>query len=134
MPRNTSKFFSLTKKKSIELQRVSSSGEYSDTTGLWVPAIKEAVTIEVNIQPFKPSQYLLLPESSRTKEWLNVYSEYELRSGSEGEGSREADKFIYQGKLYKIMDVKKWGMGVLDHFHAHAALDSPTPIGVDING
>jgi len=127
MPRRTSKFFSLTGKVKLQIRRSQGGGEHSDITGLWEPSPKKIVEIEANVQPFKFSQTMLLSEADRTKEWLNVWSENEIKKAEDGDSGIEADVFIYRNKVYKVMDVKVWTMGVLDHYHAHAALDSPTP-------
>lgn len=129
MPRRINrgeKFFSLTGHINLEVRRSLGGGDYNDD-GIWVPSQKKIVTIRANVQPFNTSQTLLLPEADRTKEWIHVRSPDQIIKMEEGENGTEADVFIYFGKVYKVMALRVYRMGVLDHYHAHAALDSPTP-------
>lgn len=134
MARGINKMFTLTRKVTLNINRASGAGDYSDTTGSWIPASPTTVPIEANVQPFKPSQTLMLAESERTREWLNIWSQTEIKKMVEGAGGNDADTFTYNNKFYKVMTVQTYKMGVLDHYKATAALDSPTPIGVDLNG
>lgn len=133
MARGISRLFSLTKYVDLVITRSIGKGDYSDVTGKYVEAQTKEVEIKANIQPMKASQTLLLPESDRTKEWLNVWSQSEIRKMQEGDGGWDADTFIYNKKKYKVMGVSTYQMGVLDHYQAKACLDSPTPRGA-ING
>lgn len=117
---------------SVTLLRPSAEGDFSDTTGKWVPsATNSNVPIKCNVQPFKASQTLMLAESDRTKDWLNIWSESEIRKSQEGEGGHEADTFLWHGTTYKVMKVKIWD-GY--HYHAQACALGKTPIGIDLNG
>ena len=126
MPRAINKFFSLTKKVELILTR-RGAGEYSDTTGKHIPATPTEVTIEANVQPMKFSHVMMMDSAQRTKEWLNIWSVFEIKKMKEGTGGWDSDTFMWEGKKFKVMDVQYYRMGVLDHYHAKAALDSPTP-------
>ncbi len=123
MPR----LFFLTKYVNQDFNRSSGKTEYSDVTGLPVPSSTSVVTIKANIQPFSDSQTLMLDAAERTKEWIWVFAESEIRKMEEGAGGYDADTFTWQGKLYEVMQVKPYKMGVLDHWEAKACLASPTP-------
>ena len=129
MSRGITKMFTLTRKITLNINRTSGSGSYSDTNGSWVPASTTVISVEVNVQPFRASQTLLLPESERTREWVNIWSQSEIKKMKEGSGGNDADTFTYNNKFYKVMSVEYYRMGVLDHYKATAALDSPTPGG-----
>lgn len=121
----------LLNKHTVTLKRTSVSGAYSDTTGKWVPATSTDVVIKCQVQPFKFSQTLMLPEADRTKDWLNIWSASEIRKMAEGEGGHDADTFVWHNTLYKVMGVKIWEG---HHYHAQACAIGKTPSGVDLNG
>lgn len=123
MPR----LFLLTKYVDLDIIRSNGQAEYSDTTGLPVPVGTTTVTIKANVQPFKDSQTMMLDAAERTREWLMVYSESEVRKLKEGEDGWDADTFIWEGRLYEVMQVQCYKMGILNHWEAKAALASPTP-------
>jgi hypothetical protein len=116
--------FLLTKKVSIDIIR-QTQGSY--VNGDWVEGTETTVPTEVNIQPLKDSEILLLPESERTKEWYKLYSAEELRTAKEGTGGYGADEFIWQGDRYRVMKARNFAMGTLDHFRAFAARIPLTP-------
>jgi len=116
--------FLLTKKVSIDIIR-QTQGSYIN--GDWVEGTETTVPTEVNIQPLKDSEILLLPESERTKEWYKLYSAEELRTAKEGTGGYGADEFIWQGDRYRVMKARNFAMGTLDHFRAFAARIPLTP-------
>ena len=110
--------FLLTKKIPIDLIR-KTAGSYVD--GEWVEGAETTVTIDVNIQPLKPSELLILPEADRSRQWWKVYSASEIRMDKQGASGWAADEFIYQGDRYKVMKVENYSMGVLNHYRALAA-------------
>lgn len=110
--------FLLTKKIPITILR-KSAGSYVE--GEWVPGAEVEVPREVNIQPFKDQDLLLLPESERSREWYKLYCAEELLTLKQGVGGHAADEFIWEGDRYKIMKVKYYKMGILDHWRATAA-------------
>lgn len=110
--------FLLTKKIPLTLIR-SSAGSYVD--GEWVEGTETNITIDVNIQPLKPSELLILPEADRSRQWWKVYSASEIRMDKQGTSGWSADEFVYQGDRYKVMKVENYSMGILNHFRALAA-------------
>lgn len=116
--------FLLTKTVSIGIIR-KTQGSYVD--GDWVEGTSVTVPTEVNIQPLREDEILLLPEAERTKEWYKLYSADELRTAKEGVSGYGADEFEWNGELYRIMKVRCYQMQTLDHFKAMAARINITP-------
>ena len=110
--------FLLTKKIPLTIIR-STQGSY--VNGEWVEGTETQVPLEVNIQPFKDQDLLLLPEADRSREWYKIYCADEIRMDKQGTSGWSADEFVYEGNRYKVMKSKKWSMGVLDHFEVAAA-------------
>jgi hypothetical protein len=111
--------FLLTKKIPLTIYRTT-QGSYVD--GEWVEGTEVEVPLEVNIQPFRDEDLLLLPESDRSREWYKLYCADEIRMDKQGTSGWEADEFILDGDRYKVMKVKPYDkMGILDHWKAHAA-------------
>lgn len=116
--------FLLTKSITLTVYR-KTQGSY--VNGDWVEGTEAEITRTVNIQPLKPNEILLLPESERTRQWWKVYSDEDLRTDKEGAGGYSADEFIYQGERYKVMKVSNYEMGVLNHHKALATRIELTP-------
>ena len=111
--------FLLTKKIPLTIYRTT-QGSYVD--GEWVEGTEVEVPLEVNIQPFRDKDLLLLPESDRSREWYKLYCVDEVRMDKQGVAGWQADEFILDGDRYKVMKVKPYDkMGILDHWKAHAA-------------
>ncbi len=127
MARGINRLFTLTKYIALDLSRSVGVGTTSPTTGKYIPASRTTVTIDANIQPMKFAQTLMMESGQRTKEWVVMWSTSEIKKAQEGTGGWEADTFVWNNKTYKVMAVESFRMGVLDHYHAKAALDSPTP-------
>ena len=111
--------FLLTKKIPLTIYRTSAQGTYVD--GEWVEGTAIEVVREVNIQPFKDDELLLLPEADRAREWYKLYCAEDLIADKPGALGTIADEFIWNGDRYKVMKVKRYQMQTLDHFKAHAA-------------
>ena len=110
--------FLLTKKIPLTLIR-SAAGSYVD--GEWVEGTETNVSIDVNIQPLKEAELLLLPEADRGKQWWKMYSASEIRMDKQGTSGWSADEFVYQGDRYKVMKVENYAMSILNHYKALAA-------------
>ena len=110
--------FLLTKKIPLTIIR-STQGSY--VNGEWVEGTQTQVPLEVNIQPFKDEDLLLLPEADRTREWYKIYCANEIRMDKQGTSGWSADEFVYEGDRYKVMKVKHYSMSILDHYRAIAA-------------
>ena len=115
--------FLLTKKIPLTIYR-KEKGSY--VRGVWVDGPEVEVVVEVNIQPVKPSEVQMMPESDRTREWYKVYSADLLRTKQEGGNGWDADQFEWQGHRYEVMKVQNYSMSILDHFKAWAARIGPT--------
>lgn len=81
----------------------------------------------VNIQPLKDSEYLLLPEGYRARDWLKIYSKEALQGPREGPDGQDGDRFTYKGTLYEVVRCKPYSMGVLDHYKSLAVSVEKTP-------
>lgn len=116
--------FLLTHKIPVEITR-RSLGAYVD--GDWVEGSTTTFTAMINIQPMKPYEIMILPESERTRSWWKLYSTEVLRTAKEG--SWDADEFTWKNDKYKIMRVDDWtsGMGILEHTRSQAVRFELTP-------
>lgn len=118
--------FLLTHKIPITIYR-QESGSFVD--GDWVDGAVVEVPLEVNIQPLKPYEIMMLPEADRTRVWVKFYSADYARTLKEGTYGWSADEFIWKNDRYKIMKVDDWtnGMGILEHVKIQAARIELTP-------
>jgi len=98
-----------------------------------VEGTTSTLTIQGNVQPLKDYELMQLPESERTRDWQKVYTAEEMRSEVEGDGGWGADTFLWEsmedGKTYtyRVMKVRRYKMGILDHWRAFCARESLTP-------
>ena len=111
--------FLLTKKIPLTVYRTTAQGSY--VNGSWVAGSTVEVIREVNIQPFKDEELLLLPEADRSREWYKLYCAEDFIADKPGASGTIADEFVWNGDRYKVMKVKAYGMSVLDHYKVHAA-------------
>ena len=111
--------FLLTKKIPLTIYRTSAQGTYVD--GEWVEGTAVEVVREVNIQPFKDEELLLLPEADRAREWYKLYCVEDLIADKPGASGTIADEFVFQNYRYKVMKVRNYSMGTLNHHRALAA-------------
>jgi hypothetical protein len=111
--------FLLTKKIPLTIYRTSAQGSY--VNGEWVEGAAVEVVREVNIQPFKDEELLLLPEADRSREWYKLYCAEDLIAAKPGVNGTAADEFMYKGDRYKVMKVRAYDMSILDHYRATAA-------------
>lgn len=110
--------FALTKKIPLTILR---RGKPTLVRGKWVEAEPTKVEVEVNIQPLKVSELMLLPESSRVRQWYKLYCADEIRTGREGDDGHAPDQFVFQGDLYEVMKAESYSMGILNHWKVLAA-------------
>lgn len=110
--------FQLTRHVFIDVIRVG-EGEY--VKHRWVEGGETIINIKANVQPARFKDLQLLPESERTKEYIKVFSVEELRTAKEGVNNHGADIILWKGNRYRVMSVKNYEMGVLDHYKALAA-------------
>lgn len=111
--------FLLTKKTPLTVYRTTAQGSY--VNGSWVAGSTVEVIREVNIQPFKDEELLLLPEADRSREWYKLYCAEDFIADKPGDSGTIADEFVWNGDRYKVMKVKRYQMQTLDHFRAMAA-------------
>lgn len=111
--------FLLTKKIPLTVYRTTAQGSY--VNGSWVAGSTVEVVREVNIQPFKDEELLLLPEADRSREWYKLYCAEDFIADKPGASGTIADEFVWNGDRYKVMKVRAYGMSVLDHYKVHAA-------------
>ena len=106
--------FLLTHKIPVEITRTTAD-TYVD--GDPVPGTSTTFTAMINIQPAKPYEILMMPESDRTRSWWKVYSADVLRTLREGVDGWSADTFQWKDDTYKVMRVDDWtsGMSILEH-------------------
>ena len=118
--------FLLTHKIPLTIYR-QTSGSFVD--GDWVEGTVTEVLLQVNIQPLKPYEIMMLPEADRTRVWVKFYSADYARTLKEGTSGWDADEFIWKNDRYKIMKVDDWtnGMGILEHVKIQAARIELTP-------
>lgn len=118
--------FLLTHKIPLTIYR-QASGSFVD--GDWVEGSVVEVVLQVNIQPLKPYEIMILPEADRTRVWVKFYSADYARTLKEGTTGWDADEFIWKNDRYKIMKVDDWtnGMGILEHVRVQAARIELTP-------
>lgn len=118
--------FLLTNKISITIiRRV--AGSY--VNGDWVDGTTSNVSISANVQPVKPHELLMFPESERSKSWLRIFSDSLVRTQKEGAGGHDADEFTWKGERFKVMKVNDWlsGMSILEHCEAFCVRIELTP-------
>lgn len=118
--------FLLTHKIPLTIFR-KSEGSY--VNGRWVEGSTSEIILQVNIQPLKPYEILMLPEADRTRAWVKFYSADYARTLKEGTNGWSADEFIWKGDRYKVMRVDDWtsGMSILEHVKVYAARIELTP-------
>jgi hypothetical protein len=118
--------FLLTHKIPLTIFR-KSEGSY--VNGRWVEGSLVEIVLQVNIQPLKPHEIMMFPESDRTRAWFKFYSADYARTLKEGTNGWSADEFVWKGDRYKIMRVDDWtsGMSILEHVKVYAARIELTP-------
>ena len=118
--------FLLTHKIPLTIFR-KSEGSY--VNGRWVEGSLVEIVLQVNIQPLKPHEIMMFPESDRTRAWFKFYSADYARTLKEGTNGWSADEVVWKGDRYKIMRVDDWtaGMSILEHVKVYAARIELTP-------
>lgn len=107
------------------------AGSY--VNGEWIEGTTVDVPVMLKVQPVKPFELQQFPESERSREWLKVYSDTNLRSQVEGVGGFDADEFewesVVDGQLYtfKIMKTYRFKDSAIDHWKGWAARIELTP-------
>lgn len=118
MARRTVPPFFLTRHVFIDVIRIG-EGRYENYR--WVEGEEEVLNIKANVQPAKFKDLQMLPESERTKEYIKVFTVDPLRTIKEGKDGHGADIILWNGNRYRVVQVKNYEMGVLDHYKAICA-------------
>lgn len=122
--------FLLTGKVPLTLYR-KSPGRY--VQGRWVEGEEVEIVIEANVQPMRDWELVQLPEADRTRDYQKIYSVSQMRALNEAADGWQADEFLWDAAgdgvfhRYEIMKVRRYKMGVLDHYRAFAARKELTP-------
>lgn len=116
--------FSLVRKIPLTLYR-KTEGSYIE--GVWTSGVETTVDILANVQPLLDEEYMRIPEADRTKQWIRLFSNSELRTLKEGVDGWSADEFFWNSERYQIMRVQRYQMSVRDHWEAKAARIPLTP-------
>jgi hypothetical protein len=106
---------SLVKKVPITVYR---HAEGSYVEGEWVEGGETSFVIKGNAHPFSDYQVMLLPESDRSRSWLWLFTTSKVRAKREGSGGWGADRFIWDGEMYEVMQTQTFTMQVRDHVEA----------------
>lgn len=120
--------FTLTKKVPVILHR-RTQGQYIE--GDWVEGSLVDVVIQANVQPLKDYELMQFPESERNRDWQKVYSAETILT--QVPNLHDADEFEWESMedgqtyTYKVMKVRRYKMGILDHWRAFAARKELTP-------
>lgn len=99
-------------RKNVPLER-STGGSY--VNGRYV-ANTETVTLKASVQPTSEKDLMTLPEGRRDMGSYTLYSEQPIYA-AEQEG-QNADIVTLYGDRYEVIDVARWGNGVIDHYKA----------------
>ena len=106
--------------KTVEVKVIRRFGDY--VKGRWVEGDGEPITVKANVQPLKFHEILQLPESERTREWIKLYTTYDIISEEEGsETGKSPDIVVWNGFRYRVMRIRSYKMGVLNHNHVLCA-------------
>lgn len=97
----------------------SSGGAY--VRGVYVKSTPTSRTIKANVQPvLKSTDTLILSEGDRYKEVIKIYTTEPLLSRREGVSPVEGDLVSYNGKVFEVMRVIEYKMGILNHWKSIA--------------
>ena len=112
--------FTLTRKAKVKVVR---PGEIRNEYGRPVEDPPTEHYIQANVQPLRFKELQIMPEADRTKEWIKLYLDpcQDIRGELEGDDQQRADEVEWNGFRYKVMQIRSWQMGVLDHIEARAA-------------
>jgi hypothetical protein len=104
----------------IVVTRPASGGSF-DARGFYVTGgVPTTINTTASVQPASSKDLLLLPEGERTRETVKVYTATELFT-VDVVASRPADRFVYDGRTFEVLNVSTFKMGQLDHTKALAS-------------
>lgn len=94
--------------------------------GKLVEAAPTIVRIKANVQPMsKSTGTQFLPEESRAKRAVIVWSASEIKQKIEYNIQQKADRFFWEGEEYEVIRSVRYRMGILDHYEAVAVVVDP---------
>lgn len=118
--------FKMIKFSEIEVIRVPQG--YHNRWGEWIEPTPTTVIRNIKVQPLKPSQLAIVPESFRSRKLLQIFcNNGDLRELKQGVGGWDADRFNWQGDQYEIIRGSNYFDSILDHYEAIAARVELTP-------
>lgn len=97
-------------------------GDFDDD-GIATTPTSSPFTIIASVQPMRPDEKLMLPEGSRGRESIKLYTVSELKTMNE-ETKRPADVVNWESKKFDVFQVSRYKMGVQDHTKAIAIRQS----------
>lgn len=94
-------------------------GQY--VKGVWQANSPVSLIISASIQPVaKSTDTLMMLEGDRSKEAIKIYTTSKLLARVEGSSPVEGDLISWDGKVYEVMKVVEYKMGILNHTKAIA--------------
>jgi len=92
------------------------------TDGRPVLGTAASSTIQATVQPMKGRDLEVLPEGDRQKRWIKLYSETEIKTGTQDDGAqRGADRIGVYGEIFEVQHVERQP-AIIPHWKARAAL------------
>lgn len=101
----------------VTLKRATVAEGYTD--GRRNARTRSDVPITACVQQPNPEDLLQFPEGLRTKKWILVISEDEIR-GQDDENDMPADLVSWEGEDYEVQRVEDWLHVDIDHYEAYA--------------
>lgn len=90
--------------------------------GIWVNGAETQTEMIASIQPLSPYEVMKLPEGSRSKEMIKIYTTFALRATIESLKVK-GDRVSYRGRLYEVRKISEWEFITdIPHFKALAVL------------
>ena len=96
--------------------------------GIWQPGTESTFDIKAKVQPLKPNEVMILPESLRSRAWIKIFVQEDpsqtlpaIRCAQQGPNGYGADTLSWQGYKYEVMKDMNYNDSVLDHTYVLAA-------------
>lgn len=106
------------------------SGSYVD--GQWIEGDPTTVTLTAVVQPMSARERLLLPEATRSRATVKVYTDESMQAADES-AQVAGDRFTWDGRTWEVFSTEHQAAGTLAHYKSLAALvDLPAEEGYDL--